>query len=185
MKKEKTEEVERELPEFFCVLGVGLDEAVNLTVFAFKEFMKPYKNYGFLNVQKGQAKYYRIFMGLSANICITIYELYPKIRLKNFEYVKICLDYFGALRDDYQKRNLMFHLNQIHTVYAMEVFQDWCIKKFRSMKRYLELALYSPQRDNSLIEELKEPEMKEFKKNKKAIVEREIRGVKGLSEIIF
>lgn len=176
--------VERELPEFFNVLGVSLDEVVNLTVFAFKEFMKPYKNYNFLNIKNQHKKYYKNFMYMAANLCSTIYEFNPEVRLKNFEYVKICLDYFGALHSNYQKRNLSLSINQIHTVYAIEIFQEWCIKNFRSVKRYLELFLV-PNKNNSLIEELKEPEMIEFKRNKKVIVEREVRGVKGLSEIVF
>ena len=175
----------RKKPECMKILKstISLGEAIDTAFFAYKEFAKKGgRNYGFLDIRKGSGKkYYKHFMNLLINVCSLLHYINPEIRLNKLKLIKVCLDYYDALQQSYTNRGIgHFMINQLATVYAMEVYQQWCIDNYITLDRYVEEAL-KPKRivvkedTNGIIKKQKIPKFrKAFKKGASGVYELDI-----------
>lgn len=172
----------RKLPECVEVLDVSdLNEAVDLCLFAFMEYTK---RYGFYNYKKGnlkESKYFKFFLDLTLKVCEFVYSIDSSAKLMNYEFAKICLDWFIALQETYKKMGRgKFYLSQITSEFAQEVFVEYIAREYENPVAYLEAM--KPK-----INKLKKEDIgkEEYEENMKKIKFQKNREIKGLTEIIF
>ena len=171
------------MPKYFQILKVSsIKEAVDLCLFSYKEYFKiGKKSVAHIDIWNDPkyCQHKAIFLSLAKNLCKIIYDADPDIRLESYQFIKVCIDHFEALQEDYKNRNLRgFKVYQIHTPYAMDVFTDFYSDNFKSIENYLENLFPGKNR-------------KQFKETPKTAVEKSSFTVKksekisGLSEVTF
>ena len=168
-----------EFPEQLQILPCKTEEEIlDIVMFAFAEFQTIVGNkYSQPKLNSIRKKYRNRFLELANEICDTFYTLNPSVKLKIGEAIKIFLDFLKALHFNYENRELgSFNLNQMSSIFALEVFRISCTAKFGSLSGYLEALV--PKKKERIIK-LKRPAIQRTK-----FIERET-GIKGLTEITF
>ncbi len=172
----------RKVPEYVNILNVDcLDDAIDLCLFAFKEYAEKYRFFNYKKQNLRESKYFKFFFELTLEVCKFVYSIDSSVKLMNYEFSKICLDWFVSFQEvSTRMRKGKFFLNQIASEFAKEVFIEYIAREYGDPVAYIDAIkpkMKKLRREN-IKEEIYEEALKSigFKKNKQ---------IKGLTEVIF
>ena len=132
----------KEFPECLQIIDniTNEQDIVDMCAFAYKEFAQ---SIGKASMSGKAFKTFKNklrlrFLELSERLCDIIYDISPKTKLLQCEFIKLCVDFFRALQADYERRGLTgFKTASINGQYAVEVFEEFCVDEFGSIKDYI------------------------------------------------
>jgi len=148
------------LPEYMHVINDGMTftTAVDCAIDVFKHKILQYgRNYNYVDIKKNK-RYYGNFKNLVSRLCMIVHDANPNVRLGKLQYVKLLLDYYTSIFDFSCDRGRIFNINQIHTPFALDIFQQWCVENYITMDRYIEMVFVGDEERDANMEYSREVE---------------------------
>lgn len=122
-----------------------------MAVFAFKDQSKSYSS-RHLDVWGKDHKYRKPFVRMVQNVLSAILECDPGARLGRNQFLKVCAEYFIALRSAMSRfRDPNFYPQQVGSTFALQSFEEWVDSNFRGMEQYVQMLGMQPESEKETI----------------------------------